>query len=147
MNYAGERTKLPARVGDSLLSVASRYRYAFVDGETGAAGRGGVASAGLGGMTAERQRGRSAPAHPAAPTPHPTPPPTPGACHAGGTPVDVLHGGAKGNWYEPKYGEGAGCFHCHVILPKDAAARVPPKRPDEAERLQEYPFPEDITET
>ncbi len=32
VNYAGERTKLPGRVGDSLLDVARRYKYDFVDG-------------------------------------------------------------------------------------------------------------------
>ena len=32
VNYAGERTRLPGRVGDTLLDVATRYQYKFVDG-------------------------------------------------------------------------------------------------------------------
>jgi len=33
VNYAGVRTKLPGRVGDSLLDVARRYKYEHVDGK------------------------------------------------------------------------------------------------------------------
>jgi ferredoxin len=32
VNYAGERTRLPGKVGDSLYDVARRYKYDFVDG-------------------------------------------------------------------------------------------------------------------
>jgi len=99
VNYAGERTRLPGRVGDSLLEVAARYKYSFVDG----------------------------------------------ACQGGGSPVDVLH--AKGNWLEPKYGEGAFCHFCHVIIPKSHYSMLPAKRPDETEQLGAYPFKEDLAET
>lgn len=99
VNYAGERTRLPGRVGDSLLDVALRYKYTFVDG----------------------------------------------ACGGGGSPVDVLH--AEGNWLEPKYGEGAYCHFCHVIIPKSHYSMVPAKRPDETEQLGKYPFKEDLAET
>lgn len=99
VNYAGERTTLPARAGDTLLDVAARYKYAAVDG----------------------------------------------ACGGGGAPVDELQ--PQGAWYRPAYGEGAQCFHCHVIIPRSHAALLPPKRPDEAEALAEYPFAEDMTDT
>ena len=39
-----------------------------------------------------------------------------GACGGGGSPRDVYH--KEGSWYEPKYGEGAQCYFCHVIIPK-----------------------------
>jgi len=99
VNYAGERTTLPARAGDTLLAVAARHKYAAVDG----------------------------------------------ACGGGGSPVDELQ--AQGAWYRPSYGEGAQCFHCHVIIPKSHYHMLPPKRPDELEMLQQYPFPEDMAET
>ena len=99
VNYSGERKKLPAMVGDSLLTVAKRYQYEFVDG----------------------------------------------ACGGGGSPIDKLH--KEGDWYEPKYGEGAQCFHCHVIIPKSHYHTLPSKRTDELEMLQQYPFPEDMTDT
>ncbi len=99
VNYAGERTKLPAREGDSLLTVAQRYHYTYVDG----------------------------------------------ACGGGGSPSTTLH--KEGTWYEPKYGEGAQCFHCHVIIPKSHYSQLPPKNADEAAQLAEYPFPEDMTDT
>lgn len=99
VNYAGQRTKLPGLVGESLLQVAQRYGYKFVDG----------------------------------------------ACGGGGAPQDQLH--KEGQWYEPKYGEGAQCYFCHVIIPKSHYAALPPKRPDELDQLQQYPFPEDMTET
>ncbi len=144
MNYAGERKQLPGRVGDSLLNVAQRYKYEFVDGASSprppplASPRGAPATH----PPATRARSRayarvrslSRPSFPLA-----------GACGGGGTPVDVLH--AEGGWYEPKYGEGAQCHFCHVIIPKSHYALLPPKRPDELERLQEYPFPEDMTDT
>ena len=99
VNYAGERERLPARVGDTLLDVAVRYKYKFLDG----------------------------------------------ACGGGGNPQDVLH--PNGNWYEPKYGEGAFCYYCHVIIPKSHYGAMPPKLSDEVEQLQKYPFKEDVTET
>ena len=49
--------------------------------------------------------------------------------------------------YEPKYGEGAFCSNCHVIIPRSHASLIPSKRADEEARLQEYPFPEDMTDT
>ena len=99
VNYAGERTRLPGKVGDSLLDVAARYKYSYVDG----------------------------------------------ACHGGGSPQDVLH--KEGNWFEPKYGEGAFCYYCHVIIPKSHYGMLPAKRPDEIEQLAKYPFKEDLAET
>ena len=99
VNYAGERTRLPGRVGDSLFDVAKRHKYAHVDG----------------------------------------------ACGGGGSPRDLLH--KDGGWYEPKYGEGAACYFCHVIIPKSHYAALPPKRPDELSQLRKYPFPEDMTDT
>jgi hypothetical protein len=90
------------------------------------------------------------PPPPPIPLPPLTPPPPshplpPGACGGGASPADVLH--KEGQWYEPKYGEGALCHFCHVIIPKTHYPLLPPKRPDELERLQAYPFPEDMTET
>ena len=99
VNYAGERTRLPGRVGDSLFDVAKRHKYTHVDG----------------------------------------------ACGGGGSPRDLLH--KDGGWYEPKYGEGAACYFCHVIIPKSHYAALPPKRPDELNQLRRYPFPEDMTDT
>jgi ferredoxin len=99
VNYAGERTRLPGRVGDSLFDVAKRHKYSHVDG----------------------------------------------ACGGGGSPRDLLH--KDGGWYEPKYGEGAACYFCHVIIPKSHYAALPPKRPDELNQLRRYPFPEDMTDT
>ena len=49
--------------------------------------------------------------------------------------------------YEPKYGEGAFCSNCHVIIPRSHASLLPAKRADEEARLAEYPFPEDMTDT
>jgi hypothetical protein len=49
--------------------------------------------------------------------------------------------------YEPKYGEGALCSNCHVIIPHSHFAALPPKRADEEGRLAEHPFPEDVTDT
>ena len=68
-----------------------------------------------------------------------------GACGGGGSPRDLLH--KDGGWYEPKYGEGASCYFCHVIVPKSHYDLLPPKRPDEVEQLAQYPFPEDMTDT
>ena len=99
VNYAGERTSLPGRVGDTLFDVAKRYKYRFVDG----------------------------------------------ACGGGGSARDLLH--KEGGWYEPKYGEGAQCYFCHVIIPKSHYAGLPPKRPDELFQLRKYPFAEDMTDT
>ena len=99
VNYAGERTTLPALVGESLLAVAKRHAYKAVDG----------------------------------------------ACGGGGSPALKLH--EEGQWYEPKYGEGAHCSHCHVVIPKTHFAALPPKQADEAAFLDEYPFPEDLTDT
>jgi hypothetical protein len=72
-------------------------------------------------------------------------PPNAAGCGGGGSAVDFLH--KEGNWYEPKYGEGASCFYCHVIIPKSHYAMLPPKRPDEVEHLNAYPFQEDMTDT
>jgi hypothetical protein len=33
VNFAGARTSLPGKVGDSLYSLAKRYKYDFMDGE------------------------------------------------------------------------------------------------------------------
>lgn len=99
VNYAGERTTLPGRVGESLFDLARRYSYAFVDA----------------------------------------------GCGGGGTPQDVLH--KDGMWYEPKYGEGAACSFCHVIIPQSHYPKLAPKRPDEIAQLETYPFPEDMTNT
>ena len=90
---------LTGLAGETLLAVAQRHKYSFVDG----------------------------------------------ACGGGGSPVDVLH--AEGNWLEPKYGEGAYCHFCHVIIPKSHYGMVPAKRPDETEQLGKYPFKEDLAET
>jgi len=68
-----------------------------------------------------------------------------GACGGGGSPTAILH--EKGNWYEPKYGEGPQCHYCHVIIPRSHYNKLPPKQTNELERLQDYPFPEDMTET
>lgn len=57
----------------------------------------------------------------------------------------MLH--KEGGWYEPKYGEGAQCHYCHVIIPKAHASSLPPKRADESEQLATYPFPEDMADT
>jgi hypothetical protein len=99
VNYTGERTTLPGRVGDTLYSVARRYKYEFLD---------------------------------------------PG-CGGGGSPQEKFH--KEGAWFEPKYGEGATCYFCHVIVPKSHYDLLPPRRPDEAEQLERYPFKEDMTET
>ena len=66
-------------------------------------------------------------------------------CGGGGSAQDELH--TEGNWFEPKYGEGANCYFCHVIVPKSHYHLLPPKRPDEAEQLANYPFAEDMTDT
>ncbi len=136
INYAGARKRLPARVGESLLQAAQRAKYEFVDGE---------------------RKNREHATSPLLPSPLPltlSHPPSPspfffpfssGACGGGASPADVLH--KQGGWYEPKYGEGAMCHFCHVIIPKTHYPLLPPKRPDELERLKSYPFPEDMTET
>lgn len=66
-------------------------------------------------------------------------------CGGGGAPVEAFH--AKGSWFEPKYGEGASCAYCHVIIPKSHYHLLPARRPDEAASLAEYPFEEDMTAT
>lgn len=66
-------------------------------------------------------------------------------CGGGGSQQDKLH--TEGGWYEPKFGEGAQCHYCHVIIPKSHFDALPPKRIDEIEQLQTYPFPEDMTQT
>lgn len=68
-----------------------------------------------------------------------------GACNGGAGPKEVFH--EKGSWFEPKYGEGPVCNFCHVILPKSHYDAVPPKFADELNQLQQYPFPEDVSET
>lgn len=71
------------------------------------------------------------------------PAPLPAAgCGGGGNPVEQYH--KEGGWYEPKYGEGAFCSLCHVIIPDSHYHLMPPRRPDEKEELQKYPFPEDL---
>ena len=86
-------------VGETLLGVAQRHRYSFVDG----------------------------------------------ACGGGGAPSEKLH--KEGNWVEPKYGEGASCYHCHVVVSRSHAHALPPMRNDEEEQLKHYPFREDISDT
>ena len=68
-----------------------------------------------------------------------------GACGGGGAPAEHLH--KQGSWYEPKYGEGPMCNHCHVIIPKTHFGSLEAKGPEEAQQLSLYPFPEDMTET
>lgn len=88
---------------------------------------------------------RPAPRCPPALSPQPSPPLRAAGCGGGGSPQDELH--REGNWFEPKYGEGASCYFCHVIVPKSHYDLLPPKRPDEVEQLAQYPFPEDMTDT
>ena len=38
VNFAGERTRLPGRVGDSLFDVARRHKYEHLDGACGGGG-------------------------------------------------------------------------------------------------------------
>ncbi len=99
INYAGERRTLPGLVGESLLNVAVRHNYKFVDG----------------------------------------------ACGGGGSPAAALH--KEGEWLEPKYGEGAQCYFCHVVIPTSHYSALPPKREDEIKYLSQYPFPEDVAST
>lgn len=33
VNYAGSRTRVPAKIGESILAAATRAKYTFVDGE------------------------------------------------------------------------------------------------------------------
>jgi ferredoxin len=99
VNYAGERRVLTGLAGETLLAVAQRHKYSFVDG----------------------------------------------ACGGGGAPSEKLH--KEGNWLEPKYGEGASCYFCHVVVAKAFAHTLPPVRQDEEEQLQQYPFKEDMSET
>lgn len=61
-------------------------------------------------------------------------------------PQTVKHTTA-GGWVEPKFGEGAYCSHCMVIVPQDRVKAMPPVLPDEAERLAEYPFKDEMTTT
>jgi ferredoxin len=80
VNYLGERRVLTALEGETLLAVAQRHRYSYVDG----------------------------------------------ACGGGGAPSEKLH--KQGEWVEPKYGEGASCYFCHVVVAKafkaDAEATI-----------------------
>ena len=99
MNYLGERRVLTALEGETLLAVAQRHRYSYVDG----------------------------------------------ACGGGGAPSEKLH--KQGEWVEPKYGEGASCYFCHVVVAKAFAHLLPPVRADEEEQLRQYPFKEDMTDT
>ena len=180
VNYAGERTRLPGRVGDSLFEcvfLAGGVLYACERGAragTGARRRAPAGRLGRLPLVAVVSRPAPPPHPPPTPTPplpppplHPSTPPltsacpatrTPssvakryqyshvdGACGGGGSPRDLLH--KDGGWYEPKYGEGAQCHFCHVIIPKSHYAALPPKRPDELSQLRKYPFPEDMTDT
>jgi ferredoxin len=99
VNYAGERRVLTGLVGESILGVAQRHRYSFVDG----------------------------------------------ACGGGGAAMEKLH--KEGSWAEPKYGEGASCYFCHVVVAKAFAHTLPPMRSDEEDQLKQYPFKEDMSET
>lgn len=99
MNYLGERRVLTALEGETLLAVAQRHRYSYVDG----------------------------------------------ACGGGGAPSEKLH--KQGEWVEPKYGEGASCYFCHVVVAKAFAHLLPPVRADEEEQLRQYPFKEDTSDT
>jgi ferredoxin len=67
------------------------------------------------------------------------------ACGGGGTETHTFH--EEGKWLEPKYGEGPSCVHCHVIIPKDKEAFMPPISGRERELLDEHPFPDDVTAT
>ena len=53
----------------------------------------------------------------------------------------------EGNWFEPTYGEGPYSSATHVIIPKDKYHLCPPMQHAEEQRLLEYPFKEDMTET
>ena len=99
VNYRGDRRSLTGMIGESLLGVAQRHGYNFVDG----------------------------------------------ACGGGGSVGEKLH--KEGNWVEPKYGEGPGCYYCHVVVSKSHAGVLPKKMTDEDEMLKLYPFPEDMSET
>ena len=99
VNYAGERRVLTGLVGESVLAVAQRHRYKFVDG----------------------------------------------ACGGGGAASEKLH--KEGSWAEPKYGEGASCYFCHVVVAKAHAHALPPMRSDEEDQLKQYPFKEDMSDT
>ena len=99
VNYAGERRVLTGMVGESVLAVAQRHRYKFVDG----------------------------------------------ACGGGGAASEKLH--KEGSWAEPKYGEGASCYFCHVVVAKAHAHALPPMRSDEEDQLKQYPFKEDMSDT
>ena len=68
-----------------------------------------------------------------------------GACRGGGSPVEKLH--KEGEWVEPKFGQGASCYFCHVVVGKEHAAALPRMAWDEKEELDKYPLREDITET
>ena len=61
----------------------------------------------------------------------------------GGQPNQAYH--KEGDWLEPKYGEGAYCTHCHVVIAPSAMHTTDPILEDEQERLDEYPFRDDIT--
>jgi hypothetical protein len=122
VNYAGERTTLPGRVGDSLYEVARRFKYEFLDGEWtrhDAKRRTGLVLHDMGCVAV--------------------------GCGGGGSQVEKFH--KQGQWFELKYGEGAACSFCHVIIPKSHYELLPPKRPDEVQNLKAYPFQEDMTTT
>lgn len=134
VNYAGERTSLPGKVGDSLYEVARKYKYEFLDGASRCTRQHGKAMGEIvGGSVCLRLLLPPRPLCCAA------------GCGGGGSEQEKLH--KEGQWYEPKYGEGASCYFCHVIIPKSHYSTLPPKRTDEVEQLQLYPFPEDMTDT
>ena len=69
----------------------------------------------------------------------------PNACQGGSSDAENDH--PEGKWVEPKYGQGAQCYHCHVVVGKEHAHTLPRMKWDEQEELDKYPLREDITET
>ena len=65
-------------------------------------------------------------------------------CQGGGSEVEKDH--PEGSWVEPKYGQGASCYHCHVVVGREHAHTLPRMKWDEQEELDKYPLREDITD-
>ena len=56
-----------------------------------------------------------------------------GPCGGGGAPLDIRH---TKDWMETVYGEGPGCFYCHVQIPARFNDILPEKFEDEEKGLQ-----------
>lgn len=63
----------------------------------------------------------------------------------GGSPKAYYH--KQGDWFEPAFGEGPYCSACHVVIPSSFYHLTPPVQDVEAQRLKEFPFKEDMTQT